>query len=223
MNNIQVIYFYFLKILMNHRIVKHVCSLGSLCHSSELLKVAELKKCSYPFDWIFSSYDMVIHCIEDNFKMFMDKSYYIDIKSDKCGHKHYHEELFNHRNPLRIEEDYAYYERCISRFQNLLRCKDEHKLFLVMNVNMSEVTDADKAAVVDFNNKLSMYTTNYTLLVVFNVVNKPVNSYECTRNGNIDFLELHTLTSSRGVRFINDDDNEYLKNVILTKCNYLFQ
>jgi hypothetical protein len=208
---------------MNRRTVHHVCSLGPLCHSSELLKVAELKKCSYPFDWIFSSYDMVIHCIEDNFKIFMDKSYYIDIKSDKCGHKYYHEELFNHRNPLRVETDYAYYERCISRFQNLLRCKDQHKLFLLINVNMTDVTDADTNAAITFNKEFSKYTTNYTLLVVFNVINKSDNYYKHTRYGNIDFLELHTLTSSRGVRFISDGDNEYLKNVILNNCNYSFE
>jgi hypothetical protein len=35
--------------------IKHVCSLGSLCHSSQILKRNNLKKCSYPFDWIFSN------------------------------------------------------------------------------------------------------------------------------------------------------------------------
>ncbi len=55
------------------------CSLGTLCHSSQLLKRNKLKKCSYPFDWIFSNCDIIHHCISDDFKIFLDKSYYINI------------------------------------------------------------------------------------------------------------------------------------------------
>ena len=46
----------------------HFCSLGTLCHSSLLLKRNNLKKCSYPFDWIYSNCDNVIHCIKNKFK-----------------------------------------------------------------------------------------------------------------------------------------------------------
>ena len=54
--------------------IKYVCSLGSLCHSAQILKNNNLKRCSYPFDWIFSSPNMVIDCISDDFKKFLDKS-----------------------------------------------------------------------------------------------------------------------------------------------------
>jgi len=33
--------------------INYTCSLGSLCHSSQILKQNKLKLCSYPFDWIF--------------------------------------------------------------------------------------------------------------------------------------------------------------------------
>jgi hypothetical protein len=41
--------------------INHVCSLGYLCQSSQILKQNGLKKCSYPFDWIFSNCDNIIH------------------------------------------------------------------------------------------------------------------------------------------------------------------
>jgi hypothetical protein len=69
--------------------VKYVCSLGTLCQSSQILKNNNLKKCSYPFDWIFSNYDIIIRCIEDDFKIFLDKSYYISRPDNKCGHSYY--------------------------------------------------------------------------------------------------------------------------------------
>ena len=61
--------------------INYTCSLGSLCHSSQILKRNKYKVCSYPFDWIFSNYDNIIHCIEDNFQSFLDKSYYQSVHS----------------------------------------------------------------------------------------------------------------------------------------------
>jgi len=36
----------------------------------------------------------------------------------------------------------------------------------------------------------------------------------------IDFLELHTLSSSNGVNFTNTNDNDYLNNIINTTYNF---
>ena len=100
--------------------IYHVCSLGTLCHTSTLLKNNNLKKCSYPFDWIFSNYNIVIDCLKTDFKIFLDKSYYIDISHNKCGHSYYGNQMFNHRNPLININDYEYYNRCVDRFNKLL-------------------------------------------------------------------------------------------------------
>ena len=53
-----------------------MCSLGSLCHCSQLLKRIDKNECSYPFDWIYASTPTVIHCIQDDFRTFLDKSNY---------------------------------------------------------------------------------------------------------------------------------------------------
>ena len=44
--------------------------IGPCCYTTEYIKNSGLRNHSYPFDWIFSSIEMVNHCINDKFKMF---------------------------------------------------------------------------------------------------------------------------------------------------------
>jgi hypothetical protein len=96
--------------------IKVACSLGISCHSSNLLKINKLLECSYPFDWIHTSPENVIHCIEDGFNKFLDKSYYKTVKEKVCSHSLYHWIMFNHHNPLLDEKDYKYFIDCVNRF-----------------------------------------------------------------------------------------------------------
>ena len=41
----------------------YACSLGPQCHSSNILKRLNIKKESYPFDWIFSNLKNLEHAI----------------------------------------------------------------------------------------------------------------------------------------------------------------
>jgi hypothetical protein len=66
----------------------------------------------------------------------------------------------------------------------------------------------------------SQYTYNYTLLIIFHIPNKTQNHHIFTYNDNIHFLELHTLSQSNGVEFINNNDNIYLDNIINSKYNF---
>jgi hypothetical protein len=193
--------------------IKYVCSLGSLCHSSQILKNNGLKICSYPFDWIFSSCDTILHCIEDNFKIFLNKSYYVRLSKKHCGHSYYNKQMFYHHNPLDNKNDYNYYVRCVDRFKQLVQY-EEHKLFIMIFVNLDNIEENHKNDIINFNNKFSKYTKNYTLLVIYHIKNKQNNYYTITHNDNIDFLELHTLSTSDGVNFTNNTDNDYLNTII---------
>lgn len=199
--------------------IKYTSSLGPHCHSSMFLKSNKLKKCSYPFDWIFSNYNNILHCIEDDFDIFLDKSYYVSISDKQCGHSYYHNEMFNHHNPLNNDNDYNYYIRCVNRFKQLLRY-EEHKLFIMIFINMDSIEENLKNDIINFNNKFNRYTKNYKLLVIFNMKNKQNNYHIFTHNDNIDFLELHTLSSSNGTSFINKYDNDYLNNIINKTYNF---
>jgi hypothetical protein len=199
--------------------VNYTCSLGNLCHTSQLLKRNKYKVCSYPFDWIFSSGDVIIDCIEDDFKTFLDKQYYINISQSQCGHSKYGNSMFNHHNPLINIDHYNYYVRCVDRFKNLLQ-KKEHKLFIMILTNKIEIVKNDINYIIDFNNKFSKYTSNYTLLVIFHITKKEKNYHIFTYNNNIHFLELHTLSVSNGNNFVDDNDNIYLDNIIKSKYNF---
>jgi hypothetical protein len=199
--------------------IKYTCSLGPLCHSSKLLKNNNLKKCSYPFDWIFSDCNNIIHCLENDFKFFLDKSYYTRISDNQCGHSYYHPSMWWHHNPLNNENDYNYYIRCVNRFKQLLKY-EEHKLFVMIYINMDNVEDIHKNDIINFNRKFYRFTKNYTLLVIYHIQNKKKYHHTITHQDNIDFLELHTLSSSNGVNFTNNNDNDYLNNIINTTYNF---
>lgn len=199
-----------------------VCSFGPLCHTSMVFKNTKLKKCSYPFDWIFSSLETIGLSIEDDFKTFLDKSYYKDISAYECGHTLYNDKLkidnvnmFNHRNPLRFEKDYQYYIRCVERFRNLLN-SDCKKLFTLIYIRDNE-SDSNIRA---FNEILKRHTTNFRLVVVFHSIGKRGHTVPSSAvDDTIDTIYLQTETQSYGVQFDSKEDNDYLESLILERYN----
>lgn len=200
--------------------ISYVCSLGTLCLSSMLIKNNGLKKCSYPFDWIFTDPDIIIKCLEDDFKDFLDKSHYMDKGPWQCGHKLYHPRMFNHKNPLTNENDYNYYVRCVNRFRQL-QLQQEHKLFVMVFMNKEQTDENHKQTIIDFNQKLLNYVKNYTLLVIYHIKEQRKQNHIFTKVDNIDFIELHALSAGDGVNFTDDRDNQYLNKII--KSTYTFK
>lgn len=54
--------------------IKYTYSTYTQCYASYTPKTNKLKKCSYLFNWIFSNCDNVIHAIQDDFNIFLDKN-----------------------------------------------------------------------------------------------------------------------------------------------------
>ena len=201
------------------RSFSYVCSLGTMCHTANFIKRHNLKKCSYPFDWLFSDINVVIDCLKDDFKKFLDKDNYIDHLSgnpELCGHKYYSPKMFNHTCP-RIKEGYEYYVRCVDRFRNLLQ-KKEKKLFIIMSVN-DEYNNIENS-VIELNKELKNNTTNFSILLINHHAGLSENSHVIVDIDNIDILELCTLSISNGIDFENNNDNIYLDNIFTS--NYKF-
>lgn len=125
--------------LVDGRPVAHLASLGSFCLPGNIMRNHGLRRYSLPFDWIFSSPQMLIDCLEDDFAVFLDRRHYRSISESRWNpgaeHDLYREKygipaVFAHRDPTR-DEDYLYFTRCIARFRQLLRSGDP-KLFLIM-------------------------------------------------------------------------------------------
>ena len=175
---------------------KYICSLGPACATGGFIKMNNLKKVSYPFDWVFSSLEIVQDCLETNFHIFLKKKYYKPIKNakDKCGHKKYGLQMFQHKNPRLNDKDYNYYLRCVDRFRNVLKA-NKSKLFVMVFINQNKTNiDKIKEDVVKFNNFFKDYTTNYKLCIIIQMVEKKKyhkNKFE-NINENIDFLYVFT-------------------------------
>lgn len=160
---------------------KYLVSLGPNCVTAGFIKRLNLKVCSYPFDWIYSSPSIIKDCLENNFKIFLNKSNIINIKGEKnkCGHKLYDKKMFQHHNLVTSKDDYRYFERCINRFNNVL-LSDEQKLFFMFykNFNLYNVNSV-KNEILSFNKKLNKCTSNYKLCIFLQVINsKKKHSYE---------------------------------------------
>jgi len=124
---------------------ENIVSIGSACHAAAALKSARIRKFSTPFDWIFSSPEMVRHCLEDDFASFLDQTHYLPVEVQArqspeinlCHHQLFREKfgvqhVFNHHDPTQ-ERDHAYFVRAVDRFRVLLRSADWKLLVLVSN------------------------------------------------------------------------------------------
>ena len=115
--------------------------LGSHCYVAWKLKGMGVKRASYPFDWLFSNAGMVAHCLSDDFRTFLDPSFYAaSHDTNATEHMFYRshfdvDDVFAHHDP-RNEEDYAYFVRCVDRFRSLLSDRGNTVLPLVSRGNL---------------------------------------------------------------------------------------
>jgi hypothetical protein len=203
--------------------ITFACSLGPQCHSSNILKRLNIKKESYPFDWIFSNLKNVEHVIKDDFKIFLDRKYYtnLDHNSKTQCHSYYFENgatMFNHHNPLN-KIHYDYFVRCVNRFNTLITEK-ENKLFIMtyINLEIKLFTNIQKK-IQEFKKFFDSYVINYRFLVILHFISNK-QWHEFNIYDNIDFLILSTKSKSNGLKFIDFEDNIYLDKVILSKYTF---
>ena len=112
-------------------------SFGENCNSSWYIKETGNKNASYPFDWIFSSPEIIIHALKDEFKSFLNKDHIFPVDKKRAGHVYYHSRMFNHRNPLESDEHYTYYKRAATRLKALLKAQ-KNVVFIITVINEPE-------------------------------------------------------------------------------------
>ena len=123
--------------------VARVVSLGSRCNVAQHLQDFGLRDRSLPFDWIFSTPEVVVHCLEDDFELFLRPDQYEPIplwrrtarEFNLCDHAIFRdaygvEAMFNHRDPSQVD-DYMYLQRCVMRFRGV-RDSQAPTLYLVI-------------------------------------------------------------------------------------------
>ncbi|WP_175946595.1 DUF1796 family putative cysteine peptidase [Burkholderia pyrrocinia] len=122
--------------------VKHIVSLGTHCLTSSILRSFGLRRYSLPFDWTFSSPQAMLHCFNDDFQTFLNKTHYRTVTRKRettdsgADHVFYLNnygivEMFAHRDPS-TEADYADLLKTTDRFRRLLASRDP-KLFVMID------------------------------------------------------------------------------------------
>jgi hypothetical protein len=160
---------------------------------------------------------MVAHCIDDDFKIFLDKQFYPDKNPNawQQSHTYYHpfsdDKTFNHHNPM-IEKDYQYFKRGISRFRKLLK-SDAFCVFLHIVVNSEPINQTFKDKIIKFNNFFKTKANNYALICIVQSVGKK-QEYHFDAVDNIHFIDLTTISNSNGKEFIMNDDNIFLDKLL---------
>lgn len=136
--------------------IHHVCSLGSFCHTASHLERYNMRNSTYPFDWTLSSPQMVLDCLRDDFKTFLDPTHHVTVEPGiSSNHRMYGSLVwgknfdgivkrnitFIHKD-ITMDEHYIYYKRCVERFRALLALP-EPKLFILtaqdMEYNQQEI------------------------------------------------------------------------------------
>jgi hypothetical protein len=166
--------------------INYICSLGTRCIASMLIKQNKMQTGSYPFDWIFSNPDMVSDCIEDNFQVFLDKKQHISLTS----HKSNHEQYVRKRN-ITNNNTYESFIRCVTRFNTILN-ESGRKLFIVAYPmqSSSNISPDIIQSVTRLYNTLNMVTSNFKILVIYHVLESPKRANFHTNN-DIDYLTIY--------------------------------
>lgn len=205
------------------------CSLGSFCYSAQILRRNNIRQESNPFDWLFSNIEMVKHCIEDDFNAFLDKSYYYSVNpaegSDekRCQHKLYESDdkypVFNHHDPLTIDEHYQHFVRSVDRFRNTLK-STEKKVFIYTsyfnkyrdNFNFEEVLLESLL----FTEFLDKHVNNYTLITICDSVGEL--NHRIIKGNNLVFIQL-SCSFNTGLEHEDTSHDQYLDNILKKVIN----
>ena len=155
--------------VINGRPVEHLVSLGSFCLPALLFRDNGLRRYSSPFDWIFSTPQMLRDCLADDFALFLNRGYYRSLSEERhepgAEHELFRERygipgLFAHRDPTR-EADYQYFVRCVTRLRQLLQSEDA-KLFMLIGRANHDLTNEFPRVI----EALDHATKNFVLLAL---------------------------------------------------------
>ena len=205
--------------------INYICSLGCQCSTASWIKQKNMKKCSYPFDWIYSNPKMILDCINDDFVKFLDRSLHIPSKHKKkkniSGHKIYGGCIFNHHYILE-DEQYEYFVRCVNRFRELTKIND-NKLFIISFINKKkDITKELQKQLNDLYTTLQKITNNFDLLVVWHTIGTELKSnvIEDKELNNLKYINITTINRNNGRKIKDRKENKFYNRRIFELYNF---
>lgn len=120
-------------------------SIGGWCGTTISLRVNNLYDEAYPFDYIRSTFEGVINCIETNFDNFFPKKIELDI-IENDNWKSYRGKYFGfYHHDLQNSKIIDNFNRRINRFNNLLK-ETDNKIIFIRTISTHDYNDEIKLA-----------------------------------------------------------------------------
>ena len=144
-------------------------SIGPYCSTADILKANHLRTESYPFDYIFSSLDIVQHCIDDKFDTFLDKKYYTDGTNTTSTRHSFYCNLLNtplllqHHIRFGYSDTYKVSDGNLFNHHNLTKVDNHEKFKRRCNRLLSLIENNEKIVFVYYN----CYTKQYNDVIDF--------------------------------------------------------
>ncbi len=208
--------------------MRHAVSLGTHCYASWLLQDMGLRRSSSPFDWLFSSPELITHCLQDDFATLLDRGHHEQFGVHRQAlHRFYNTgfgtqappmgepPLFFHHNPT-TDDDHARLVRGVERFRRLLDSGDETLFLMVVARNRPQagLVRALEALVA----ALEARTGHATLLAVAHAGmtdQAGANSARVWAQGRHSLHELRTSSDMvEGLSFAHAFDNLLVKRLV---------
>ena len=95
----------------NETTATKLVSLGYRCSAAGILKRIGRKEESYPFDWLISRLPVVQHCIETEFRYFLDPQQYVQQQTITA-----HYDIYNNNNTIPVCDETIYYNKYYADF-----------------------------------------------------------------------------------------------------------
>ena len=201
--------------------------LGQNCNASWYLKVTENKRASYPFDWLFTTPEIIEDILSDNFEAFLDKSQLIPHGLD-AGHERYHDWLFGHRNPASSDADLEFLRRCVARWNELIQSQ---KPILFVTVVLNEFDKRKRwregfskqfelpaaQTLKDFEsmmNRISAINPNCKFLFIEQYTEESFKLSTEATTENAFWLKFSAIDKNTGVQYLNNVDDAVIKTVL---------
>ncbi|CAO4133185.1 DUF1796 family putative cysteine peptidase [Methylorubrum extorquens] len=201
--------------------VNHI-SLGSHCHTAQILKGLDLRTWSAPFDWIFSSPGMVRDCLADDFSDLLDRRHYESTplherqapNETRCRHLLYRDRhaipfVFNHHDPAASDEDYRFLQAGVRRLRAALDRPGARNRFYLMTALPSEA-----ATVRAIRDALTARGADNHLLMLQLHQGESRTVSVLAQEPHLDWLRIEIRSPSVGVRFADSADDAFVKVVL---------
>lgn len=196
-------------------------SIGTFCHAASALREAGLRQWSGPFDWIFSTPALVADAIEEDFENFLAPRYLQSVPEHlltpgttrQCRHLLFEERyrlptLFNHHDPVSSQEDRETLARAIARFRSALANPRGNTFFMLSDRPRVEA-DLDR-----LERLFLRHGSQHRMVVVTLEAGSErllrVEDGPGRRTGGV----VRLLGESKGVRFVDQADNEFLRQAL---------